>query len=128
MRKGHTAEISIENLLYLYQDEKATGCLRLKTDSDDIGFVYIEEGKPVHAMHQDNNGQKAFADLLEFPPSNFHFLQKHRSNEFTLNYTLEELFNPAPPSEKEIKLSPEIIEKWVSLLTEELGPFCKCNC
>ncbi len=122
MRQGHTANIPIEKLLYLYQGEKATGCLRLKTDNDDIGFVYIEEGNPVHAMYRENDGEKAFADLLKLPPSKFHFLQRHRSNNFTLNGTLEELFNPTP-NEKEVTLSPEIIGKWISLLTEELGPF-----
>ena len=122
MEKGSTAEISLQDLLRSYSKEKATGCLRLKTSSDDVGFVYIKEGNPVHALYAKERGEKALALILSLPPSQFHFLPKQRTHELTLDGNLEELLDPGLREER-FKLNSGTIQKWISLLTNELGPF-----
>ncbi len=122
MEKGSTAEISLQDLLRLYNREKVTGCLRLKTSNNDLGFIYIQEGNLIHALCAKERGEKALTLILSLPPSQFHFLPKHRTHEITLNGDLEELLNPSLREER-FKLSSSTIQKWISLLTDELGPF-----
>ncbi|RMH71874.1 MAG: response regulator [Gemmatimonadetes bacterium] len=90
--KGSLAQMSLVDIIGIFEMTKKTGVLALTFDQHKFGSVYLKDGNVVHAALQDLVGEEAFYHLLKWKDSgNFEFTPGVTSPEHTIQMRGSEL-------------------------------------
>ncbi|MBW1818732.1 MAG: cyclic nucleotide-binding domain-containing protein [Deltaproteobacteria bacterium] len=74
--KGDVQFISVPEVLQLLGGNGATGELRLGTDTEEIGTIYVRDGNPIDATRGTKKGVEALYSLVASEKGGFEFLPK----------------------------------------------------
>ncbi|MBW2283869.1 MAG: DUF4388 domain-containing protein [Deltaproteobacteria bacterium] len=74
--KGDVQFISVPEVLQLLGGNGATGELRLETDTEETGTIYVRDGNPIDATRGTKKGVEALYSLVASEKGGFEFLPK----------------------------------------------------